>query len=294
MKGKNKVSEIIITVIFAVICLAILAPFIVLVSASLSSDASLAKYGYSILPRTVDLSGYEYVFRNPEKIFTAYKVTIIFSVAATALGTFLMALVAYPLSRTSFRHRGKVSFIFYFTMLFNGGLVPTYILITKYLNLGDSMWVYILPSLISPWYVFMMRTFFRDIPEAICESAVIDGAGEFRIFIQMILPLSKPVLATVALFTFLASWNSWQLSMLYVDRQELYSLQYLLQSIMNNIQLLQQSDSNSAIQAIDPASIPAESARMAMGIVAAGPALLIFPFFQKYFTKGLTVGSVKG
>ena len=187
-----------------------------------------------------------------------------------------------------------LSFIFYFTMLFNGGLVPTYILITKYLNLGDSMWVYILPSLISPWYVFMMRTFFRDIPEAICESAVIDGAGEFRIFIQMILPLSKPVLATVALFTFLASWNSWQLSMLYVDRQELYSLQYLLQSIMNNIQLLQQSDSNSAIQAIAPASIPAESASMAMGIVAAGPALLIFPFFQKYFTKGLTVGSVKG
>ena len=180
-------------------------------------------------------------------------------------------------------------------MYFSGGLVPTYILITQYLHLGNTIWVYIIPSLISPWYVFMLRTFFQGIPGSISESAYMDGASEYTIFFKIMIPLSKPALATVALMMFLAKWNSWNESMLYITKQELMSLQYQLQRIMENVQLMQQmqgSVDQSMLSALG--EIPAETARMAMAVVVAGPALLVFPFFQKYFVKGLTVGAVKG
>ena len=180
-------------------------------------------------------------------------------------------------------------------MLFGGGLVPSYILITQYLHLDDTIWVYILPSIVSPWYIFMMRTFFQGIPEEIFESAQIDGASQYSIYSRFVIPLSKPVLATIALFTFLGLWNNWYTSMLYINRRDdLISLQYLLQRIMQNITLLQQTESLGGNQLISIQDIPSESARMAMAVIVAGPALVIFPFFQKYFTKGLTVGSVKG
>ena len=187
-----------------------------------------------------------------------------------------------------------VNFLVYFTMLFSGGLVPTYLLNTQYLHLNDTIWIYILPTLINPWNVFLMRTFFSQIPEEIHESTVIDGASEYRYLLSMIVPLSTPVLATVALFTFLARWNEWFVSMLYIDDQKLVSLQYLLQRIMKNIQLLQDTSSSMRSAMVDSSRIPTESVRMAMAIVVAGPALVIFPFFQRYFAKGLTVGSVKG
>lgn len=210
------------------------------------------------------------------------------------LGVLLMAMIAYPLSKRNMKGKRAISFYLYFTMLFNGGLVPTYILITQYLHLDDTIWVYILPGLISPWYVFMMRTFFQGIPEEIFESARIDGASQYNIFFRFVLPLSKPVLATIALFLFLGQWNNWYTAMLYINqREDLVSLQYLLQRIMQNIDLLQNSDMLSN-QLISVQDIPSESARMAMAIIVAGPALVIFPFFQKYFTKGLTVGAVKG
>ena len=269
MKKREKVAEGVVTIVFAAVCIIMLLPFVMMVSTSFSADSDITKYGYSLVPRSIDLSGYRYVFINPASILSGYKVTILFSTVATILGVFLMALIAYPLSRNNFNGKKFVNFYLYFTMLFSGGLVPTYILITKYLHLNNTIWVYILPSLISPWYIFMMRTFFKDIPEAICESARIDGASEFRIFTQMILPLSKPVLATVALFTFLAKWNSWQEAMLYIDDTNLMSLQYLLQRIMQNIQLLQQSSEGSVNQLVSASDIPAESARMAMAVIVA-------------------------
>ena len=211
------------------------------------------------------------------------------------LAVLFMAMLAYPLSKRDFKGKKTISFYVYFTMLFSGGLVPTYILITEYLHLDDTLWVYILPGLISPWYVFMMRTFFQDIPYEISESACIDGAGEYTIFFRMILPLSKPVLATVALFTFLAKWSDWYTAMLYINDDNLISLQYLLQRMMENITLLTTiSDSGGLAMTLSDVEIPSETVRMAMAVIVAGPALLIFPFFQKYFVKGLTIGSVKG
>lgn len=208
------------------------------------------------------------------------------------LGVLFMAMIAYPLSRKSLRGRGAINFYLYFTMLFSGGLVPTYIIISSMLHLNNTMWVYILPALISPWYTFMMRTFFSGIPGEIIESSTIDGASEYKIFFGMILPLSKPVLATVALFMFLGQWNNWYTALIYITRQELYSLQYLLQSIMENINMLKQNPQMANM--MEKSDIPSETVQMAMAVVVAGPALLIFPFFQKYFVKGLTVGSVKG
>ena len=204
-----------------------------------------------------------------------------------------MAMVAYPLSRTKLKGRNAINFYIYFTMLFGGGLIPTYLLVASTLHLNNTIWVYILPTLISPWYVFMMRTFFQGIPGEIIESATVDGASEYTIFVRMILPLSKPVLATVALMFFLAKWNDWNTALIYISDANLYSLQYLLQKILRELDMIAQMQ-QAGMGSIDASKIPGETMRMAMAVVAAGPALIVFPFFQKYFVKGLTVGAVKG
>ena len=170
-------------------------------------------------------------------------------------------------------------------------MVPTYILMTRYLHLDDSFWVYVIPSMVAPWNAFMMRTFFNGIPYEITESAIMDGASDYLIFFRMILPLSKPVLATMALTTFLGKWNDWFTSLMYIDDSKLVSLQYFLKRLMDNIDLLRTMPASIQIHVTD---IPAEPVRMAMAVVVAGPALFVFPFFQKYFVKGMTVGSVKG
>ena len=292
MNKKERTYQVVLCLIFTVICALIIFPFWLIVSASLSSASQLAKEGYQMIPRPVDFSAYKVVFENPGQVLRAYWVTFVFSAATMALGVLFMAMIAYPLSRKSLRGRGAINFYLYFTMLFSGGLVPTYIVISSMLHLNNTMWVYILPALISPWYTFMMRTFFSGIPGEIIESSTIDGASEYKIFFGMILPLSKPVLATVALFMFLGQWNNWYTALIYITRQELYSLQYLLQSIMENINMLKQNPQMASM--MEKSDIPSETVQMAMAVVVAGPALIIFPFFQKYFVKGLTVGSVKG
>lgn len=294
-KKKKHISagQIILNILFIILAVAIVFPFILLVVISISNEKDIIRYGYSIIPKNIDFAAYQYVFKNPTSVINAYKVTIIVSVAYMVLSTFLMAMVAYPLSRRTFKGKMFVSFYLYFTMLFGGGLVPTYILITQYYGLGDSLWVYILPHMISPWYVFMMRSFFQEVPNEMIESAYIDGAGEYRIFAQIIVPLSKPVIATVALFSFLNKWNDWNTALLYINDETKISLQYLLQRILQNMQAMQQMESN-LTSFVNATEIPSETARMAMAVVVAGPALVVFPFFQKYFVKGLTVGGVKG
>ncbi len=293
MKKKDIISQIILIMVFVFICILILIPFLLVVSVSLSSEKDIAEFGYQLIPKNIDLSAYKYVFQNTTAILNAYKVTAIFSFLGTFLSVLFMAMAAYSLSARDLAGRGFFSMFFYFTMLFSGGLVPSYILITQYLHLNNTIWVYILPGLISPWNVFMMRTFFSQIPKEIFESASMDGASEYRIFFQMVIPLSKPVIATMLLLGFLARWNDWNTAMLYIDDEKLISLQYLLQRIMKNMEVLQQSEGMMQSM-VSAAEIPTESARMAMAVVVAGPALFVFPFFQKYFVKGLTVGSVKG
>lgn len=287
-----KKRQPVLNIFFIILCAIIIVPFVLIVSVSLSNEADVLKNGYSFLPENFDLTAYRYVFLNPTSIINAYKVTIIYSVAATFLGVLLMAMFAYPLSQKPLPGRVTISFLLYFTMLFSGGLVPTYILTANYLHLSNTIWVYIVTGLISPWYVFMMRTFFSDIPDAIIESALIDGANDFTIFARFIIPLSKPIIATIALFLFLGKWNDWNTALLYITDDKLVSLQYLLQKIMMNIQLIQNSDFAASVASSK--AVPAETVRMAMVVIVAGPALMVFPFFQKYFVKGLTVGSVKG
>lgn len=290
---QDRISNVINNIILVILCALIIIPFLILVSVSFSDETTIAREGYGLLPKDFTLESYKYVFKNPKTIVDAYKLTITVSFLFMFLATFFTALVAYPLTKTNLKGRNFINFYLYFTTLFGGGLVPTYILITQYLHLTDTIWVYILPGMISPWNIFMMRTFFKNIPGEISESAYIDGASEYRIFFQIIIPLSKPVIATVALLDFLGMWNNWNTSMLYINKTELMSLQYQLQRIMKNIQLLQSAEEG--LQSLLSAEkIPAETARMAMAVVVAGPALIVFPFFQKYFVKGLTVGSVKG
>jgi len=293
MKKKSLKSQIILTIIFIVICLSVFIPFMLLVSASFSNERDVLINGFKLIPEHFDTSAYKFVFRNLDDVLQAYKITITFSVVGMFLSTLLMAFAAYPLSSPKMRGKTGFAFYFYFTMLFSGGLVPTYILITQYLHLQDTIWVYILPGLISPWYVFMMRTFFSEIPASLSESMKIDGASEYRIFFQLIIPLSKPVIATVALFIFLAKWNDWNTSMLYINNQKLISLQYLLQKQLREIQFIQENMQSTTVD-LGIAQIPTTTVQMAMAMVVAGPAMLVFPFFQKYFVKGLRVGAVKG
>jgi len=292
MRNKNEIlTQFFINLAFIIFCILIVIPFVLVVAISLSSETDIALYGYEFIPRTPTLEAYKYIFRNPQSIIDAYKVTIAFSVLGTFITVLFTAMLAYPLSQRVFRARKYISFYLYFTCLFSGGLVPTYLLNVKYLNIGDSFWIYILPGCVSAMYVFMMRSFFQDIPGEIIESAFMDGANDFMIFYKFVIPLSKPILATISLLTFLGKWNDWYTSLLYIDNQKLVSLQYLLQRILNNIEVLKNTENIAHLIDYD---IPSETVRMAMSVIVAGPALIVFPFFQKYFVKGLTVGSVKG
>lgn len=294
LKKKNATQQTILNILFIVVCALTLFPFLLVVSVSLSSEKDIIANGYQLIPKKIDFSAYQYVFKNPDAILNAYKVTGTFSVVGTFMSVFVMAGLAYALSKRNLPGKGAMSFYIFFTMLFGGGLVPSYILITNYLHLDDTIWVYILPALVSPWYVFMIRTFFASLPYELTESAEIDGASEYTIFFRIVLPLSKSAIATVTLLTFLGKWNDWFTSMMYINDESLYSLQFLLQKIMNNIKLIQEQSAAGMGQYVSTKDIPSETARMAMAIVVAGPALVIFPFFQKYFVKGMTVGAVKG
>ena len=292
MKKQNLFVQVLINLIFVLLCAAIVFPLLLLISVSFSAEKDIAIYGYEFFPRTIDLSAYKYVFKNGGELLQAYKVTAFFSVVTMVLSALFMSMIAYPLTVKGFRGRNQLSFYLFFTMLFHGGMVPTYILITQYLNLDNTIWVYIIPSLISPWYIFMIRTFMQALPGELREAVKIDGGNEYTVFFRIVLPLSKPVLATVALFMFLYQWNNWSTPMLYITDDKLNSLQYLLQRLLQDLEVLKQMQMSG--MSVDDAQIPAETVRMAMAVAVMGPALFVFPFFQKYFVKGVTVGSVKG
>lgn len=294
LKKKNATQQTVLNVLFIILCALTLFPLLLVISVSLSSEQDIMAYGYQLIPKKIDFAAYKYVFKNPETVINAYKVTGIYSIVGTFMSVLTMAGLAYALSKRKLPGKGIMSFYIFFTMLFGGGLVPSYILITNYLHLDDTIWVYILPALVSPWYVFMIRAFFTSLPYELTESAEIDGASEYTIFFRIVLPLSKSVIATVTLLTFLGKWNDWFTSMMYINDESLYSLQYLLQKIMNNIKLIQEQSAAGMGQFVSTKDIPSETVRMAMAMVVAGPALVIFPFFQKYFVKGMTVGAVKG
>ena len=292
VKKRNKTSIFIhlFFILFGVLCIV---PFMIVVSASLSSETDLAINGFSVLPSKVDFTAFKYLFKNPETIVNAYMVTIFITVVGTFLAVLFMAMAAYCLARSSFRYKGILTFFIFFPPLFSGGMVPSYIINTQYLHLTDSLAALILPSLINVFHIIMLRTFFKQLPEALYEAAVIDGASEYHIFFRIVLPLSKPVLATVAFLNALAKWNEWYNAMLYIRDDRLVPLQYMLQRMMMNLRALLDAMQN-VPSSVNIQDLPGENLRMAMLVVAIGPMLLVFPFFQKYFTRGMTVGAVKG
>lgn len=291
---KNPKYKVVIYTFLILYSLLFILPLLVIISVSLMSNEALLEYGFTILPKTIDFSSYEYIFRNPWQVLSAYKVSIITSLVSLVLYLSMASSCAYTLSRKDFAYRKILAFFLFFTMLFQGGLAPTYILMTKYLGLRNSYWALILPLLGNVWYLFIMRTFFQQLPDAIIESATIDGANEFQIYFQIILPLSKPVLATIGVMSLLFFWNSWMPALLYIEDKALYPLQYLLQVMLRNVQEILDNMDKMPAHMLNSQDIPTESVRMAMVVIAAGPMLVIFPFFQKHFVKGLTVGSVKG
>ena len=294
MKKKKKIElgQIVLNAFFVIIAVCYLAPFAILVMVSLTDETALYQNGYRLIPEKLSTLGYELVFAKPDQIIQGYITTITFSVIATLLSLLVMALLAYPLSRPNFLWKKQLNFLVYFTMLFNGGMVPTYLLITNVLHINNTILVYILPSLVSAYNVMIIRTNYRSIPDELIEAAKIDGAKELFICFKIIIPLAKPGLASVAFLYFVNKWNDWMTSMLYIKKQELYSLQYLLQRILREVEYLKNSVGVSSFDLMDQP--PVEALRFAMALVAAGPVLVIFPLFQKYFTKGLTVGGIKG
>lgn len=291
-KKKQKPQWIlhIIGILYAAVCII---PFIIVVSASFTNEFALNENGYQIWPTEFDTTAYEYALKNLVGILRAYGVSIFTTVVTTVLGVLFMSMVSYAISRKNCRFRKPLSFYIFFTMLFSGGLVPSYILITQYLNLKDNIWVLILPSLINPFFIIMIRTFFQKLPDSLFEAAKIDGCSEIKIFFKIALPLSVPVLASVAFFTAMGKWNDWYTPMLYINEETLIPLQYLLYRIQNNVQVLLNAMSTGAGVTIDPHDLPGDNLIMAMAVIAAGPMMFVFPFFQKYFIQGLTVGAVK-
>lgn len=287
-------AAIIINSILVILAFTCLYPFLMILGASFQSEAEIMESGYKILPQTFSIEAYKSVLQNPYAIINSYKVTIITTVVTTLLGLWVVSTYAYVVSRKDYKYRKILSFYVFFTMLFSGGMVPSYILISNWLGLKDNLLALILPLVANAWNILLMKGFFQSIPTALIEAGKIDGASEMYIFAKIVVPISKPAFATIALFYILAAWNDWQLSLLYIDSDSKIKLQYLLVKILNNIEFLNSYDAIKYGLVREPISVPTNSARMAMCVLAAGPIVVIFPFFQKYFVKGISVGSVKG
>ena len=293
---KNYAGRICIHLFFVLFSLAFIIPFLYILSISLTEENTLVSEGYRLFASKLSLSAYRYVFANPAQILNSYAVTVFSSFGGTLISVLMMSLGAYPLARDNFIGKRAVTFFIFFTMLFNGGLIPTYILMTKYLNLGNSIWIYFTLNMASAYYILILRTFFKQLPASLMESAQIDGASEFKIYFRIILPISKPVIATVSLMMLLAKWNDWNTSLIYARDARLYTLQFLLQRILRETEFLNSVSQNIPIgfDITETSNAPFEGMRFAMCVIAAGPMLIIFPFFQKYFAGGLTIGAVKG
>ncbi|MBB3108918.1 putative aldouronate transport system permease protein [Paenibacillus phyllosphaerae] len=295
MKIKTEKSTIVFNVIgygiISLLTLLCLLPFLLIVSGSFTSENEILAEGFKLIPDQFSFDAYTTVFSNPDQIIDGYRVTILITLAGSILGLFLTSMAGFVLSRSSFKYRDQLSFFIYFTTLFSGGLIPWYILIVNNLGLKDSYMALLLPPLLSAWNIILMKNFMKSIPESITESAKIDGAGEFTIYLKLILPLSTPGLATIGLFMALGYWNDWFLANLFITSEHMYPLQFLLYKILASAAVLKTSVAGNLSPDFQP---PAETLKMAAAVVATGPIIFLYPFVQRFFVKGLTIGAVKG
>ena len=275
--------------IFTIFCAL---PFLLILSASISDEAVIMKEGFGLFPKGFSLEAYEFIFRYPRAIIGSYAVTIIMTVAGTAIGLFVIAMTGFALQRRDFAYRNHISFFIYFTTLFSAGLAPTYLWVTQVLGLKGSYLAVFLQLLMTPWLIILMKNFARSVPWEMVESGKMDGAGDFRIFWQLAFPMLKPALATVGLFLALGYWNEWYLSSLYLGSAvEFKPLQYYLYNVINTANALKNSVAGANVTVTQ---LPTNTLKMASAVVATGPIVLLYPFVQKYFVSGLTVGAVKG
>ena len=290
----NRRYQIIINIILILVTIIMIAPMVLLLMSSLSSETSLLVYGYSFIPREFSLDAYKYIFSNGETIFRAYGITIVVTIVGTACNLILSSMTAYVLSVRKLPFRNIISFYIFFTMLFNGGLVPSYLMWTSVFHIKNTLWALIVPNfLLSAMNVILVRTYYTtSIPEALYEAAKIDGASYMYIYRKIVLPMGKPILVTVGLFSGLGYWNDWTNGLYYINDAKLYSIQNLLNKMIQDIQALQANASSAAGSAA--MRIPTVSVRMAIAFVALLPILLVYPFLQKYFAEGIALGAVKG
>lgn len=285
----NWLGRFSIHMVVLILGLCCLLPLLLILSSSFTDELALTREGYSLIPSQFSTAAYELIFRNPQAILRAYGVTIFTTLTGTIIAVLLMSMLGYALSRPTFVLRKPLSLFVFFTMLFNGGLVPYYILMTQYLRVQDTILALMLPYFVVVYYVLILRTYFAALPGELIDAARVDGAGEFRIFVSIALPLAKPALATIALFTALNYWNDWTTALYFIRDSKLYPLQYLLYIIQSNAQAMQLQ---SAV-GVNMGDVPTQTARMAMAVLATGPAALFFLFFQRYLVRGVTLGAFK-
>ena len=292
----SRKSNIVLNLILLAYSIFCIIPLLMSVVVSFTDERTLTGNGYSFFPAKLSTYAYEFMFSMANQVVNAYIISIIVTLVGTLLSVLVMALYAFPISRKDFKYKNFFSFYMIFTMLFSGGMVASYLIGVNVLHLKDNIWGLIFPYLMSPFWVIILRTFYRNnVPDSLIEAAKIDGAGEFRTFFTIVFPLALPGVAAVALLAMLNYWNDWFLASFYIDEPTLMPLPYLMYKIQASMQFLLQNSSNIGAQAGDILSkMPSESSRMAMVVIGVGPIAFTFPFFQKYFTKGLTVGAVKG
>lgn len=292
MIRKKSISSYVIDAILICFCTASVLPLITVISISLSNDVSIVHMGYSVLPRGFSLEAYRLVFET-SSLGHSYIISIVVTLAGTLGAMVVNSMIAFAISRPEYKFRNAITFMVFFTMLFNGGMVANYILVARVLGLKNTLLALILPYMVSAWYILLLRTYMRSIPSSIFEAAEMDGATQRVIFTRIVLPLSTTALAAVGLFTALQYWNDWFLALMYTTKIEFAPLQYLLYKVTMNIEslawYLSQGGTGISLQ-----DMPAESTRMAVCMLAAGPILIAYPFFQRYFVKGITVGALKG
>ena len=291
----NRRFQIFAYCVLSVVAVIVLVPFVLLFVSSFTDENVLITYGYSFFPRKLSLESYAYIFKHADTIFRAYSVTILVTVIGTAVNTLLTVLLAYPLSLRGLPGKRALTFYVFFTMLFNGGLVPTYMLYANYLNIKNTIWALIVPGfLLSAMNVLLMRTYMvTSIPSALYEAASIDGASQFTVFAKIVLPLSKPIMVTLGIFSALGYWNDWTNALYYITDKNMYSIQSLLNKMLTDMQVLN-SGTFAGVGTAEAASIPSTGVRMAIALVAMLPLIVTFPFLQKYFQKGIALGAVKG
>ena len=287
----SKPANLFFSILIGIIALSCILPFIFVIMISITNESVIATNGFSFWPSKFGFDGYLFLVQFKDKILNSLFITLFVTAVGTSVNVFMTTTYAYAISRRTFKYKRFFTVFALITMLFKAGMIPGYIVVTQLLHLGDTIWALIVPMLLSPFNIMLMRSFFKKtIPEAILESARIDGASEARIFFQICLPLSLPGIATITLLTALGFWNDWFNALLYIKSDNLYPLQYLLMQIQNNMDYIAKSVGMSGQLAV---ALPKETGRMAMVVVATVPIAILYPFFQRYFVKGLTIGGVK-